>query len=88
MAGRIGAQVNRIAGDGDRRSLHFLYLAQPKQGGSFIPARAQGAARFAQFVEQLGRHLQRGGSLVKAVHAEIRPEDAEFLDPSLPEDVP
>ena len=53
-------------------------------------ARAQGTARFAQFVEQLGRHLQRGGSLVKAVHAEIRPEDAEFFapDPSPPEDVP
>ncbi|MEQ1802578.1 MAG: CopG family transcriptional regulator [Gammaproteobacteria bacterium] len=53
-------------------------------------ARAQGTARFAKFVEQLGRHLQRGGSLVKAVHAEIRPEDAEFFAPdsSPPEDVP
>lgn len=53
-------------------------------------ARAQGTARFTQFIEQLGRHLQRGGSLVQAVHAEIRPDEAQFFDadPSPTEAVP
>lgn len=41
-------------------------------------ARAQGRVRFQQFVEQLGRHLQRGGSLVKAVSEEILPSDEQF----------
>ena len=69
---------------------YTLAVTQPVPTEHQDIARAQGAARFAQFVEQLGRHLQRGGSLVKAVHAEIRPEDAEFLtpDPSPTEDVP
>jgi hypothetical protein len=42
-------------------------------------ARAQGKLRFAQFVEQLGRHLQRGRSLVSDVHEEIQP-DAQWTD--------
>jgi hypothetical protein len=41
-------------------------------------ARAQGRARFQQFVEQLARHLQRGGSLVKAISEEIHPSEEEF----------
>ena len=36
--------------------------------------RAQGKARFEKFVAQLARHLQRGGSLVRDLHAEIYPE--------------
>lgn len=36
-------------------------------------ARAQGRARFEQFIEQLARHLQRGHSLVKDVFEEIAP---------------
>lgn len=43
-------------------------------------ARAQGKARFAQFIDQLGRHLQHGGSLVKTVHAEIYPNAEQFDD--------
>ncbi|MNY81268.1 hypothetical protein D3C86_2227450 [compost metagenome] len=39
-------------------------------------ARAQGRARYVQFIEQLGRHLQRGRSLVREVHEEIEPEAA------------
>lgn len=46
-------------------------------------ARAQGRARFAQFIGQLGRHLQRGGSLVKELNAEICPDAEHFysIDP-------
>lgn len=36
-------------------------------------ARAQGRARFEQFIEQLARHLQRGHSLVRNVFEEIAP---------------
>jgi hypothetical protein len=43
-------------------------------------ARAQGRARFQQFIEQLARHLQRGGSLVKDISEEIYPTDGEFHD--------
>ncbi|SFN98849.1 hypothetical protein SAMN05443579_101174 [Variovorax sp. PDC80] len=42
-------------------------------------ARAQGRARFEQFIEQLGRHLLRGRSLVKDVYEEIQPEDSQFF---------
>ncbi|MGV6876449.1 CopG family transcriptional regulator [Pseudochelatococcus sp. B33] len=41
-------------------------------------ARAQGRIRFNQFIEQLGRHLQRGGSLVRQVHQEIMPDENSF----------
>ena len=42
-------------------------------------ARAQGRARFQQFIEQLARHLQRGGSLVKDLSEEICPTTSEFF---------
>lgn len=35
-------------------------------------ARAQGRARFTQFIEQLARHLQRGGSLLSDLNQEGR----------------
>ncbi len=41
-------------------------------------ARAQGKARFEQFVEQLGRHLLRGRSLVRDVVEELHPQVHEF----------
>ena len=41
-------------------------------------ARAQGKARFAKFMEQLARHLQRGGSLVRDLHQEIYPDERQF----------
>jgi hypothetical protein len=41
-------------------------------------ARAQGRARFQQFIEQLARHLQRGGSLVKELSEEIYPPADQF----------
>ncbi len=42
-------------------------------------ARAQGLARFEQFVDQLARHLQKGRSLVKDVHEEIFPDESRFF---------
>ena len=42
-------------------------------------ARAQGRARFEQFIEQLGRHLLRGRSLVKDVVEEIQPDPSQFF---------
>ena len=42
-------------------------------------ARAQGRARFQQFIEQLARHLQRGGSLVKDLSEEVCPTEGEFF---------
>lgn len=38
--------------------------------------RAQGKQRYAQFIDQLARHLQRGRSLVREVHEEIYPEQS------------
>lgn len=38
--------------------------------------RAQGKARYAKFIEQLARHLQRGGSLIKELNEEISPNES------------
>ena len=43
-------------------------------------ARAQGRARFEQFIAQLARHLQRGDSLVRDLHEEIVPDESQFFD--------
>jgi len=53
---------------------YFLTVSIPVPEGQQEAARAQGRARFAQFIEQLGRQLQRGRSLVREVHEEIEPE--------------
>jgi hypothetical protein len=45
-------------------------------------ARAQGTARFEQFIQQLARHLQRGHSLVREVHEEVYPEDRQLFGES------
>ncbi|QFZ84748.1 CopG family transcriptional regulator [Variovorax paradoxus] len=55
---------------------YFLTVSIPVPEGQQEAARAQGRARFAQFIEQLGRHLQRGRSLVREVHEEIETEAA------------
>lgn len=47
-------------------------------------ARAQGKARFAQFVEQLAKHLQRGNSLVKELSEEIYPNTEQFFGDARP----
>ncbi|WPG41179.1 CopG family transcriptional regulator [Variovorax sp. EBFNA2] len=53
---------------------YFLTVSIPVPEGQQEAARAQGRARFAQFIEQLGRHIQRGRSLVREVHEDIAPE--------------
>jgi hypothetical protein len=58
---------------------HFLTVSTPVPEGHQEAARAQGRARFAQFVEQLGRHLLRGRSLVKEVVEEIQPDQSQFF---------
>lgn len=52
----------------------FLTVSLPVPDGQQEAARAQGRARYAQFVEQLARHIQRGRSLVREINEEIEPE--------------
>jgi len=40
---------------------------------------AQGRGRFAKFVQELGRQVQRGKSLVRDLHDEIYPETRDFF---------
>ena len=47
-------------------------------------ARAQGKARFERFVEQLGRHLLRGRSLVRDVVDELNPDPMRTDDAPTP----
>jgi hypothetical protein len=49
---------------------YFLTVSIPVPEGQLEAARAQGRARYAQFLEQLGRHLQRGRSLVRDLQME------------------
>jgi hypothetical protein len=59
---------------------YFLTVSTPVPESHQEAARAQGRARYTQFVEQLGRHLMRGQSLVKEVHEEIQPESSAFVN--------
>jgi hypothetical protein len=52
---------------------HQLAVSVPVPDRQLEAARAQGKARFEQFIDQLARHLQRGGSLVREVWQEISP---------------
>ncbi|MGB5011858.1 MAG: CopG family transcriptional regulator [Candidatus Dechloromonas phosphoritropha] len=58
---------------------YFLTVSTPIPEAHQKAARAQGRARFEQFVEQLGRHLLRGRSLVKDVVEEIQPDPSQFF---------
>ncbi|WP_312255889.1 CopG family transcriptional regulator [Stutzerimonas nitrititolerans] len=58
---------------------YFLTVSAPVPEAHQEAAKAQGKARFEQFIEQLGRHLLRGRSLVRGVMDEISP-DSERLD--------
>jgi len=51
-----------------------LSITAPIPAAQQEAARAHGRERFAQFVAQLARHLQRGDSLIQDVHSEIYPE--------------
>ncbi|SEF27923.1 CopG family transcriptional regulator [Variovorax sp. NFACC27] len=52
---------------------HYLTVALPVPEQQQEAMRAQGRARYAQFIEQLARHIQRGRSLVREIHQEIEP---------------
>lgn len=52
---------------------YFLTVSTPVPEAHQEAAKAQGKARFEQFVEQLGRHLLRGRSLVRDVVEELHP---------------
>lgn len=54
---------------------YFLTVSLPVPEGQQEAVRAQGRMRYAQFIEQLGRHIQRGRSLVREVHEDISPAD-------------
>lgn len=59
---------------------YYLTVSTPVPEAHQDAAKAQGKVRFGQFVEQLGRRLLRGRSLVREVVDEIqpgqRPQDA------------
>jgi hypothetical protein len=55
---------------------HQLSVTAPIPEAHQQAARAQGRIRFEQFIDQLARHLQRGGSLVRDVWQEIAPDTA------------
>ena len=59
---------------------YFLTVSLPVPEGHQEAARAQGRARYVQFVEQLARHLQRGRSLVREIHQEIGPDERPSSD--------
>jgi hypothetical protein len=52
---------------------YYLSVTTPIAEEHQDAARAVGRGRFEQFVDQLARHLQRGGSLVRDVCQEILP---------------
>jgi len=52
---------------------HHFAITPPVPQAQQDAARAQGKARFEQFIEQLARHLQRGHSLVQDIAQEIAP---------------
>lgn len=64
---------------------YFLTVSLPVPEGQQEVARAQGRARYAQFIEQLARHIQRGRSLVREVHQEIGPDMGASAAPGLAE---
>ncbi len=59
---------------------YFLTVSTPLPEAHQEAARAQGRARFEQFVEQLARHLLRGRSLVRDVVGEMQPDAARMED--------
>ena len=59
---------------------YYLTVSTPVPEAHQDAARAQGKARFEQFVEQLGRHLLRGRSLVRDVVEELHPDPMQMDD--------
>ncbi|AWP59337.1 CopG family transcriptional regulator [Bordetella bronchiseptica] len=63
---------------------YFLTVSPPVAPSQQDALRAQGKLRYGQFIDQLARHLQRGGSLVRDVHGEIYPEPTVDGDEDAP----
>jgi hypothetical protein len=59
---------------------YFLTVSLPVPEGQQEAVRAQGRLRYAQFIEQLGRHIQRGRSLVRDVHEDLSAADMPTSD--------
>lgn len=59
---------------------YYLTVSTPIPEVHQEAAKAQGKARFEQFIEQLGRHLLRGRSLVRDVYQEVEPGTARMDD--------
>lgn len=59
---------------------HQLSVSAPIPEAHLDAARAQGRARFEEFVEQLVRHLQQGRRLVSEVGEELVPAAGDFFD--------
>src|SRR5690606_31320101 len=59
---------------------YYLTVSTPLPEAHQEAAKAQGKARFERFVEQLGRHLLRGRSLVREVYDEIQSETQRLDD--------
>jgi hypothetical protein len=59
---------------------YFLTVSTPVPEAHQPAARAQGKARYTQFIEQLGRHLMRGHSLIKDLLEEIEPDAESFVN--------
>ncbi len=57
---------------------HYLTVATPVPPAHQEAVRAQGRARFEQFVEQLGRHLHRGHSLARRLTEELAADGREY----------
>jgi hypothetical protein len=65
---------------------YYLTVSTPVPEAHQEAVKAQGKARFEQFVEQLGHHLLRGRSLVKEVYKEIQPDTVRVAEAAAQED--
>jgi len=57
---------------------HYLTVSTPVPPAHQEAVRAQGRARFEQFVEQLGRHLHRGHSLARRLTEQVGADGREY----------
>jgi len=65
---------------------YYLTVSTPVPEAHQEAAKAQGKARFELFIEQLGRHVLRGRSLVKEVYEEIQPDASRLAEAAMQED--
>jgi hypothetical protein len=59
----------------------YLSVSTPIPEGHQEAARAQGKARFEQFITQLGRDLQRGARFAKTLEREVAPATSPLVTP-------